>query len=120
MTEHLLENGQAKAGPLHLPGSTDLVGILLRRKLHLVLGAVLGVLLGVLFYVGAPRKYESVGQILVLKKDTEKPMQAAEKDGGSVANAPLQDFLETHKAVLKSPLVVRQAVEKAHLRDLDM
>lgn len=121
MNEQLIDNEVEKVRLTSQGSLPDLAGILIRRKAYLVLGAVLGIVLGVLFYAVAPRKYESVAQVWVLKKQTENPLATTGMMGmNSSASVMTQDFLETHRAVLKSHLVVGRAIEKAGLQDLEM
>jgi capsular exopolysaccharide synthesis family protein len=121
MDGQLLENDVEKIRHIPHGGLPELSGVFVRRKGYLVLGGLMGVVLGVLFWAMAPRKYESTAQILVLKKQIDNPISSAMSLGlGSTPSVMTQDFLETHRAVLRSPLVVGHAVEKADLQDLEM
>jgi polysaccharide biosynthesis transport protein len=122
MNEHLAENEVEKVSLSYHGGLPDFAGILLRRKAYLVLGALVGVVAGLLFYSMAQRRYESAAQVLVLKKQMENPIQSSMSlaYGSSASMMMTQDFLETHRAVLKSPLVVGRAIEKGNLQDLEM
>lgn len=120
MNEQLIDNEVEKVR--HIPHGSfpDVAGILLRRKAYLVLGTVMGVILGVLFYAMAPRKYESAAQVWVIKKQADNPLATGVMGTNSNAAAMTQDFLETHRAVLRSQLVVGRAIEKANLHSLEM
>src|SRR5262245_23569496 len=123
MNERMPENEVVNVHPASHAHTTtpDFMAILLRRKAYLVFGAIIGIILGVLFYFVAPKSFESVGRILVLKKQTENPFQSSMsmEHGGVAVYGGTEDFLETHKAVLRSPLVVERAIEKGNLQELE-
>ncbi len=94
--------------------------ILWQRKAYVSLGVVIGVALGVLYYAMAPRTYESSAQILVLKKRPDTPISApgAANANGAAVPAPTDDFLDTHQTVIRSSVVINNALAKGGLADL--
>jgi succinoglycan biosynthesis transport protein ExoP len=121
MNDQMTDSEVVKVSPASHAGVPDLMGILLRRKAYLVLGTAIGLILGLVYYVLAPKRYESTAQILVQKKQTDTPFKDAMKPeaGSNSSSGSNQDFLETHRAVLRSPLLVGRAIEKANLQELD-
>jgi succinoglycan biosynthesis transport protein ExoP len=94
--------------------------IVWQRKSYIALGVVLGLVLGVLYYSMAARSYETSAQILVLKKRPDRPISAS---GTANANGPApvsqtDDFLDTHQTVIRSSVVINNAIAKGSLADL--
>jgi capsular exopolysaccharide synthesis family protein len=83
-----------------------------QRKGLLLLGLVLGVVLGVLYYSQAAPVYESRAQVLVVNK---RPESVTGVDTRLVA---MEDYVATHKELVRSPLIVGRAVKKHNLQDL--
>jgi succinoglycan biosynthesis transport protein ExoP len=123
MNERMPENEVVNVNPaIHAHANTpDFTAVLLRRKAYLVFGAIIGLIIGFLYYIITPKSYESSGRILVLKKQTENPLESSMRleHGGVASSGTTEDFLETHKAVLRSPLIIERAIEKANLQELD-
>src|SRR5579883_1210978 len=123
MNERMPENEVVNVNPaIHAHANTpDFTAVLLRRKAYLVFGAIIGLIIGFLYYIITPKSYESAGRILVLKKQTENPLESSMRleHGGVASSGTTEDFLETHKAVLRSPLIIERAIEKANLQELD-
>lgn len=94
--------------------------IVWQRKAYVVFGIVLGLVLGVLFYFVAPKTYESTAQIFVVKKQPDRPISASASTnpGSSYTPGPVEDFLDTHQTILKSAVVVTNAIEKEQLAQL--
>ena len=92
----------------------DLLGILLRRKWLIALGAVVGLGLGILYYSRQPTVYQSAAQMLIQEKNSSPlPIEGFEDQlfsgGGRSTN---------HPTVISSPLIVGQAVTTKDLRSL--
>jgi capsular exopolysaccharide synthesis family protein len=85
-----------------------------RHKGLVVLGVGIGLVLGLLFYVQAPRAYQSSAQVLVVKKkEHDLPIP------GSEGRSPVvEDYLSTHQVIIRSPLIINKAVEKQELARL--
>jgi polysaccharide biosynthesis transport protein len=79
------------------------------------LGVVIGVVMGALYYVQAKPVYQSGAQVLVIKKRPEALPMA-----GNDARTPVvEDYLATHQVLIKSPLIVSEAVREGKLGDLE-
>jgi capsular exopolysaccharide synthesis family protein len=94
--------------------SAGFLSILWQRKSLILLGTVLGVVLGALYYVQRRPSYQASAQILVVKKRPE----ALPLAGGTVGLGRFEDYVSTHLAILKSPLLVGQAVAQGKLQAL--
>jgi capsular exopolysaccharide synthesis family protein len=115
----LLDHAAAVEHP-HMPSGPSLWEVLWHRKSYIALGVVIGLALGVLYYSMAARSYETSAQILVLKKRPDKPISASgsTNTGGAASVVQADDFLDTHQTVIRSSLVVNNAIAKASLTDL--
>jgi capsular exopolysaccharide synthesis family protein len=92
-----------------------LLSIAWQRKSLLVLGLVVGVGAGALFYAQRTPVYESSAQILVVKKRPDAlPIAGLDTARLSV----FDDYVPTHLAILKSPLIAGRAVKKRQLESL--
>jgi len=78
------------------------------------LGVVLGGLLGALYYVQAQPVYQSAAQVLVIKKRPD----ALPLPGNDARMTIVEDYLSTHQVLIKSPLIIGEAVQDGNLRDL--
>lgn len=95
---------------------TQVLRLLVRRKLLVSLGVVAGVALAILYYSRARPVYEARAQILVIPKDARLPTQG-ERDpveDGADSNS----HLATHVELFRSPQVINRAVEEHHLERL--
>ncbi len=113
MNDQLLEQPITAEHLVRMPGPTPWE-ILWQRKAYVALGAFIGVVLGVLYWSMAPRVYESTAQIWVLKRQPDVPITGDAPLVAAQANAA-EDFLSTHRTLLKSAVVVGAAVEKGQL-----
>jgi capsular exopolysaccharide synthesis family protein len=97
------------------PFAPGLLAIAWQRKALLVLGVVLGLGAGTLFYAQRTPVYESSAQILVVKKRPDAlPIAGLDASRLSV----FDDYVPTHLAILKSPLIAGRAVKKRQLESL--
>lgn len=85
-----------------------------KRKSLLALGLIAGLALGWLHHSQKVPIYQSSSQIIVIKKQGS-PIASQEFDRGS---SLYDDYLAAHQILLKSSLIVRQAVEKGELKKL--
>jgi succinoglycan biosynthesis transport protein ExoP len=91
--------------------------VLWLRKPYVALGAVIGVAMGVLYWSMAPKVFESSAQLWVLKKQPDAPIST---DPASIAAANFnagEDFLSTHRTLIRSSLILGDAVTKGRLTD---
>ena len=94
--------------------SPHFIRVVWRHKWHLLLGVVAGLILGALYYAQATPVYESSAQILVIKKVPD----ALPASGGNADMGLMEDYMATHQALIKSPVIVGDAVRKKNLQDL--
>jgi len=94
-------------------GSPDLLGILLRRKMIVALGALVGLALGYINFLQQPAVFQSAAKVLVVKKQPDAlPIQ------GMSSVSFYDDYLPTHLVLLKSPRIIRGAVDNGRLDKL--
>ncbi|NQT12330.1 MAG: polysaccharide biosynthesis tyrosine autokinase [Planctomycetes bacterium] len=95
----------------------DVWGALRRRKSLLASGTIVGIGLACTYFFVSTPIYEARGEILVMQKDSNLPVNAVEEAGaGRAANK--EDFLATQARIFRSPRVIRRAVEKRRLGQL--
>jgi capsular exopolysaccharide synthesis family protein len=97
----------------HAPGRNPLDVCWQRRSL-LLLGAVVGLVVGALLYARKPPVYQTVAQVLVVKKRSD----ALPVAGGDPRLSFYEDYVSTHLVLIRSPLVVQRAVQKRDLGSL--
>ncbi|MCY2993762.1 MAG: polysaccharide biosynthesis tyrosine autokinase [Planctomycetota bacterium] len=90
----------------------DLVRIGWRRKSLIALGTVVGLVLGSLYYVRSIPLYSSEAQILVVKKRPDVVT------GEAMRMSHFEDYVTTHRILIRSPLIVERAVKQANLQAL--
>jgi capsular exopolysaccharide synthesis family protein len=88
--------------------------VIWRRKLLLVIGLAVGLAGGGLYYAQTTPTYQSSAQVMVIRT-ASNPIAMSGTDPGAAA---YEDFLGTHQDLIKSPLIVQQAVEKSRLGEL--
>src|SRR5262245_27245590 len=84
-----------------------------RRKSLIVLGGAIGLLLGALYYVQKTPLYESNAQVLIVNKRPDTGM------GSSMHLSHFEDYVSTHRVLVRSPLIVERAIEKHKLGSLE-
>jgi len=94
--------------------SRNLVQIFWQRKGLVVLGLVVGIILGSLYYVQLPAIYQSNAQVFVVK-EMDSPVPVAGADPRAYY---FDDFVSAHMHLIKTPIIVRQAVEKKNRKAL--
>ncbi len=89
--------------------------VLWQHKFLVILGGVIGLILGGIYYVRCSPVYESKTQILVIRKNTN-PLPMSGSDHRMVI---VQDYLASHIILLRSPFIVKRAVERSKLANLE-
>ena len=92
-------------------------GVLHRRWKYLAGGVALGLGLAIAYYCVASTKYESMAQILIMKKDSTLPARGVEKQTDNASQVS-EDLLATHMQIVQSPQIVRTALKRSHLEGL--
>jgi capsular exopolysaccharide synthesis family protein len=94
--------------------SLDIWALVRRRKWLVLFMLAAGIALGYLYYEKATRVYETQAQILVTKHrtDPKSPINSIDPDLG------YESRLTNHIQLIRSPVVVQQAVEKFRLNEL--
>jgi len=96
-------------------GFLDLMRIAWRRKLLIALGLAVGIGLGGLAYALITPTYKSEAQLMVVRKHR----RAMPIPGVDPQYAYMEDPISTHQAIIKSPLIVNQAIREAELESLE-
>jgi capsular exopolysaccharide synthesis family protein len=114
MAQHLETMNATDLGE---PGTSSpgLLQIAWRHKTLVVFGVLVALVLGTLYFAQAAPLYESEAQVLVVKKRPDVLPVA----GNGLGATPSEDFIPTHQGILKSALIVNDAVQKAKLHSLD-
>jgi capsular exopolysaccharide synthesis family protein len=88
--------------------------LLWRHKWIVALGVTVGLVVGAIYYARATPMYQSTAFVLVVKKTPDVlPMR-----GYELQSAYENDYLSTHQTVIRSPVVVADAVNRAKLGEL--
>lgn len=104
--------GGAEPGPALLGDYLHYFRLAWHRKSLIMLGAAVGLVLGTLYYVQREPVYESDAEVLVVNKRPDSGM------GGNVHLSHFEDYVSTHRILVRSPLIVERAIEKYHLEKL--
>lgn len=91
------------------PRKTDFLKLLWRGKWLILLGATIGPGLGYLYYLQQDPVYESAARVIVKRKDNSLQMMESMIPGESVYER--MQTLATQSALIRSPLVVRRALD---------
>jgi succinoglycan biosynthesis transport protein ExoP len=83
-----------------------------RRKWLVALGLVVGLMIGGLYYTQCVPVYESAAQVLVVKKRPEVIV------GQNVHLSHFEDYVDTHRTLIQSPLIIDRAVKQGNLAAL--
>lgn len=94
--------------------SFDILALFRRRIWLILFMVVVAVGLGLLYYNKAPRVYETFARILISKQQAESRDPLAPLEGGP----GYQENLSTHIDVIKSPVIIGDAIKRSKLGDL--
>lgn len=92
-------------------GLAFIIRIVRQHLLLLLLGLVLGLIISALKYIRGTPIYEASSQVLVIHK---RPAAME----GAIALSQFEDYVSTHEAFLRSPVVVAEAIKKWNLQSL--
>lgn len=104
------EPGEAASSP----GIMNLLQIAWQRRSLVMLGVVGGLIVGGIAYVQKPPTYQTNAQLIVIKKQGN-PLSGTDPDP---RQSYYEDYVSTHQVVIKSPVVVANAVQKRNLTQL--
>ncbi len=91
--------------------SLNPIRLVWRHRWLVMLGVVVGCVLGALYYSRLTPIYQSSALVLVVKKAPDTlPLP-----GGTIGASFTEDYLSTHMSLIRSPVIVGQAVQKANL-----
>jgi capsular exopolysaccharide synthesis family protein len=110
MTDTLNDGAEPQGHPAAPP--RNLLSALWQRKALVLFGLAVGTLVGVLVYLQRPPVYQSSAQVHVIKKRSEV---IPGPDGMALA---YEDFIPTHLVLIRSPMIVRKAIERGNLTGL--
>jgi capsular exopolysaccharide synthesis family protein len=103
-----------KADVGHTPPPRNVLLVFWERRYLVLLGVAAGVMVGGLVYVRSRSVYRSSARVLVIKKRADvMPIV-----GSDPSQTYLDDYVSTHIALLKSPLIIERAIAKRQLADL--
>jgi capsular exopolysaccharide synthesis family protein len=89
------------------------LNVIWKHKGLVSLGVVIGAVLGTLYNAQTKPVYASGAQVLVVKKRSDAlPM------GGANGQMLYDDYLATHQVLIRSPLIVGDAIREGKLQDL--
>jgi len=87
-----------------------------QRKSLVILGIMLGLVLGTLYYAQREKTYQSMSQMLVVKKTADSGMSL----GGNSQNAGyMEDYMSTQSIIIRSPEILMRALKKPMLQDMN-
>jgi capsular exopolysaccharide synthesis family protein len=93
----------------------SLLQIAWQRKSLVILGVMVGVILGFLYYAQKQPVYQSMTQLLVVKKTPMDSLSLSQTDRGV---AYMEDYMGTQQVLIRSPEIVTRAVKQPSLQDL--
>ncbi|MEX2140302.1 MAG: polysaccharide biosynthesis tyrosine autokinase [Pirellulales bacterium] len=102
-------DASGSAGPLFL---LTVGKVVWRRKWLVALGLVVGLLTGGFYYTQCVPIYESAAQVLVVKKRPEVIV------GQNAHLSHFEDYVDTHRTLIQSPLIIDRAVKQGNLAAL--
>ena len=91
-------------------GGVSLGRLFFGHKLLLAIAAIAGGVLGYLQYTKATPQYASSAQVLVTRNEVRVPVEGA-------ISEPRRSPIDTHLALLKTPVILTRAVETANLTE---
>ena len=97
------------AEPIELfAGAADLWAFVRRRKVWIAGGILLGIAAAVALHSALPETAEVHAKILVIKKDSNLPVEGAASSRDFEGNV-VEDILSTHMEIIASPRIVGRA-----------
>jgi capsular exopolysaccharide synthesis family protein len=114
MTEPVDERGSEPGGAAAGGPARGLFAAVWQHKILVAFGAAAGLVVGALVYTQRAPTYQSSAQVLVVKKRAE----ALPVSGGDPRLAFVEDYVATHMVVIRSAVVIEQAVKKRNLQAL--
>jgi capsular exopolysaccharide synthesis family protein len=86
-----------------------------QRKSLVILGIMLGLVLGLLYYAQKQPTYQSLSQMLIVKKTPNDSLQL----GSAQSHVTyMEDYMSTQSVLVKSPEIIGRAAKKPNLQDL--
>src|SRR5580765_6242586 len=96
-------------------GGPTLMQIAWQRKSLVVLGIMIGLVLGLLYYAQKQPVYNSLSQMLIVKKT---PNDSLSLGTGESRITYMEDYMSTQSVLVKSPEIIGRAAKKPNLQDL--
>jgi capsular exopolysaccharide synthesis family protein len=96
-------------------GGPTLMQIAWQRKSLVVLGIMIGLVLGLLYYAQKQPVYNSLSQMLIVKKT---PNDALSLGTGESRITYMEDYMSTQSVLVRSPTIIERAAKKPNLQDL--
>jgi capsular exopolysaccharide synthesis family protein len=103
----------ATAEPAAIQAGHGILEIVWERKSYFALGVVVALVIGLLYYVQATPVYQSRAQVLVVKKHPDNVT------GMDTRHLVIEDYVATHQMLIKSPVIIEQAIQKRNLGALE-
>lgn len=98
-------------------GGPGLLQIAWQRKSLVILGIMLGLVLGLLYYAQRAPTYQSIAQVLIVKKSAESGFNFGDNRGDSRV-AYMEDYMSTQSMLVKSPKIIERALQLPKMGDL--
>ncbi|MCA9170165.1 MAG: polysaccharide biosynthesis tyrosine autokinase [Planctomycetales bacterium] len=97
---------------ISLASTLDLLDVLWRRRVLFLFCVTLGVLGGLAYYVRAKPVYESRASLLLIQRRPETITRDQRYESS------FEDYVDTHRALIVSPMIINRAIETAKLGEL--
>src|SRR5579884_3622030 len=111
-TPSLAQKPGEQLGVTALQASRGYLEIAWQRKNLIALWVVAALVVGVLYWAQATRVYQAKAQVLVIKKRPDNVT------GLDTRNLVIEDYVATHQALIKSPLIIDRAIKRHNLDQL--
>jgi polysaccharide biosynthesis transport protein len=96
-------------------GGPTLMQIAWQRKSLVILGIMIGLVLGLLYYAQKQPVYQSLSQMLIVKKT---PNDSLSLGTGENRITYMEDYMSTQSVLVRSPEIIGRAAKKPNLQDL--
>lgn len=96
-------------------GPPTLMQIAWQRKSLVILGIMIGLVLGLLYYAQKQPIYQSISQMLVVKKTPNDSLQLSNQESRI---AYMEDYMSTQSVLVRSPAIIDRAIKKPNMQDL--